>query len=64
MSLVEHDMGIYDFLEFRHLASIVSIVEHGTFTAAAPPPQHRAIRAESPDSRAGRSSPHPDIRAG
>ncbi len=29
-------MGIYDFLEFRHLASIVGIAEYGTFTAAAP----------------------------
>lgn len=29
-------MGIYDFLEFRHLASIVGVAEYGTFTAAAP----------------------------
>ncbi len=36
MSIAEQDMGIYDFLEFRHLASIVGIVEYGTFTAAAP----------------------------
>ncbi len=38
-------MGIYDFLEFRHLASIVGIAEYGTFTAAAPHHQHRTIRA-------------------
>jgi LysR family hydrogen peroxide-inducible transcriptional activator len=29
-------MGIYEFLEFRHLVSIVGIAEYGTFTAAAP----------------------------
>lgn len=29
-------MGVYDFLEFRHLRYIVGIVEAGTFTAAAP----------------------------